>query len=153
MLNILPMEEHHLEAVEAIERACFSLPWSIDAFREELNAPNAVYLVAVSGSAVLGYGGMRSAAGEFYIDNIGVAPAHRRQGAGRAIVTHLIEQAREAGGLFLSLEVRPSNTPAIRMYEQLGFALAGRRRDFYQKPREDGLIYTLTFTKGEDTPC
>lgn len=152
-MDILPMEERHLDTVEAIEQSCFSLPWSIDAFREELAAPNAVYLVAVSGGAVLGYGGMRSAAGEFYIDNIAVSPAHRRLGVGRAIVTRLIEQARGAGGLFLSLEVRPSNAPAIRLYEQLGFSLAGRRRNFYQKPQEDGLIYTLTFTKGEDTPC
>lgn len=148
---IVPMEERHLPEVEAIERACFSLPWSLDAFHEELQNPDAVYVVAELDGHVAGYGGMRGAAGEFYIDNIAVSPDHRRQGIGRAIVSHLIGSARSAGGQFISLEVRPSNAPAIALYEQLGFKKAGLRRNFYERPREDGLIYTLNFK--EDGPC
>lgn len=144
-VDIVPMAERHLQEVEAIEQACFSMPWSMEAFREELGNPLAVYVVAERGGQAIGYGGMRGAAGEFYIDNIAVAPGHRRLGAGRAIVSHLAEAARSAGGLFISLEVRRSNAPAIALYEQLGFKRAGLRRDFYERPREDGLIYTLTF--------
>lgn len=144
-VNVAPMAERHLPEVEAIEQACFSMPWSLDAFREELQNPAAVYVVAEQLGQVIGYGGMRGAAGEFYIDNIAVSPGHRRLGAGRAIVSRLIETARSAGGLFISLEVRPSNAPAIALYEQLGFKKAGLRRDFYERPKEDGLIYTLTF--------
>lgn len=149
--RIVPMEERHLPGAAAIEEACFSLPWSIDAFREELRNPGAVYAAAESGGRVVGYGGMRGAAGEFYIDNIAVAPERRRKGTGRALMDYLIAAAKGAGGEFISLEVRPSNAPAIALYESLGFKKAGLRRDFYQKPREDGLIYTLFFK--EDAEC
>lgn len=148
-VRVVPMREDHLPEVEAIEQACFSVPWSLEAFREELENPVAVYVAAQLAGRVIGYGGMRGAGGEFYIDNIAVSPEYRRRGAGRAVVSRLIESARNSGGRFISLEVRPSNAPAIALYEQLGFKQAGIRRDFYERPREDGLIYTLTFKENE----
>ncbi len=151
--RIVPMEERHLGDVAAIENACFSLPWSLEAFREELINPSAVYAAAELSGHAVGYGGMRHAAGEFYIDNIAVSPDHRRKGIARQIMSYLIGCARQMGGSFISLEVRPSNAPAIALYESLGFKRAGLRRDFYEKPREDGLIYTLDFEQKEDRPC
>lgn len=142
-MEIQPMSPHHIEAVSSIEQACFSLPWSPDAFLAELEAPNAIYLVAIEGGVVLGYGGMRFAAGEFYIDNIAAAPFYRRQGVGRAITSCLVRHARDLGGEFISLEVRPSNLAAKSLYLGLGFRPAGLRKNFYQKPTEDGLIMTL----------
>lgn len=109
----------------------------------------AVYVAAELQGRVAGYGGMRHAAGEYYIDNIAVAPGSRRRGIGRQIMSYLVGYAGKHGGLFVSLEVRPSNAPAIALYESLGFKKAGLRRDFYEKPREDGLIYTLTFKEEE----
>lgn len=147
--RIVPMEPGHLHEVEAIERACFSMPWSLDSFKEELINPNAVYAAAELEGRVAGYGGMRHAAGEYYIDNIAVAPDKRRQGIGRQIMSYLVGYAKKHGGEFVSLEVRPSNAPAIALYESLGFKRAGLRRDFYEKPREDGLIYTLSFKENE----
>lgn len=149
--RIVPMEERHLPGAAAIEEACFSMPWSIDAFRDELHNPGAVYAAAEAGGKTVGYGGMRGAAGEFYIDNIAVSPEYRRRGIGRALTAYLIAAAKKAGSEFISLEVRPSNAPAIALYESLGFKKAGLRRDFYQKPREDGLIYTIFFK--EDSEC
>ncbi len=147
--RIVPMELGHLPQVEAIERECFSLPWSMESFKEELINPLAVYVAAELQGRVAGYGGMRNAAGEYYIDNIAVAPGSRRRGIGRQIMSYLVGYAGKHGGLFVSLEVRPSNAPAIALYESLGFKKAGLRRDFYEKPREDGLIYTLTFKEEE----
>lgn len=158
-MNVVPMKEEHLEQVAAIEEACFSLPWSLEAFREELSQENAVYLAALWEDRVIGYGGMRHAAGEFYVDNIAVSPLFRRRGAGEAVLTELIARAAGLGGEFISLEVRPSNEPAIRLYEKLGFLRVGRRKDFYERPREDGLIYTRAFCekdrehKGEGELC
>ena len=60
-------------------------------------------------------------------------------------VAALIEKARENGGVFITLEVRTSNLPAIAMYRSLGFTEAGVRRNFYTEPREDALIFTLSF--------
>ena len=51
--------------------------------------------------------------------------------------------AKQNGCSFISLEVRPSNTGAIALYQKFGFAEAGRRKRFYRNPDEDGLILTL----------
>ena len=149
-MTIVPMTAGHLDQTAAIEAQCFSLPWSRQAFAEELAAPNAVYLVCQEGGLVLGYGGMRHAAGEFYVDNIAVSPAHRRQGVGRAVTKALIARARELGSSFLSLEVRPSNEAAIQLYYKHGFAQVGRRKDYYQDPKEDAIIMTLEFEHGTE---
>ena len=80
------MTEQDLDQVAALEQACFSLPWSREAFAQELAAENAVYLVAREDGQVVGYGGMRFVLDEFYVDNIAVAAQRRRQGVGRALV-------------------------------------------------------------------
>ena len=149
-MRILPMTEEHLDRVAELEAQCFSLPWSRQAFLEELSAENAVYLVCLDGAGeLLGYGGMRHAAGEFYVDNIAVAPERRRQGVGRALLSARGDRARALGGSFLSLEVRPSNQGAVALYTQLGLKPAGLRKNFYDCPKEDGLIMTISFTQEE----
>lgn len=145
-MEIVPMRSCHLEAISQLERLCFSSPWSIQALSEELSNPNALYLVAMDERNAAGYGGMRFAADEFYVDNIAVFPEYRRQGIGREITSALIHEVRRRKGLFLSLEVRPSNLPAIELYLQLGFRPEGRRKNFYVKPAEDALILTLRFS-------
>lgn len=142
MIEVAAMTEGDLDQVEAIERACFSQPWSRGAFEEELAAENAVYLVAREGERVLGYGGMRYALDEYYVDNIAVDPARRRRGIGRALVGALAERARAGGGAFITLEVRESNAGAIALYRGQGFAAVGKRRGFYEEPREDALLMT-----------
>lgn len=142
-MNVIPMAPEHLDALAALERACFPRPWSREALEEELHNPAACFLVAVEGDRVLGYGGMHCAAGECYVDNIAVDPACRRQGVGTALVTALREAARARGGEFLSLEVRPSNTGAVALYTGLGFQSVGRRKNFYTQPVEDALLLTL----------
>ena len=100
---------------------------------------------AVAEDEVLGYGGMHTVLGESYVDNIAVFPEFRGHGVGRTLMAALIEKARENGGVFITLEVRASNLPAIAMYRSLGFTEAGVRRNFYTEPREDALIFTLSF--------
>lgn len=136
------MAAEHLDALAELERRCFSVPWSRNALAEELENPSACFLVAVEGGEILGYGGMHCACGQGYADNIAVFPMHRRKGVGRAIVTALVEEVRRRQGEFLSLEVRPSNVAAVALYGSLGFEVAGRRRNFYSSPLEDGLIMT-----------
>ena len=63
---------------------------------------------------VLGYGGMHTVLGESYVDNIAVFPEFRGHDVGRTLMAALIEKARENGGVFITLEVRTSNLPAIR---------------------------------------
>lgn len=142
-MKITAMAPEHLDSAAQLERLCFSAPWSRTALEEELENPNAVYLAATEGGRVVGYGGMRSAAGEYYIDNIAVSPEHRRQGIGRALVAALIERARQEHGSFITLEARASNLGAAALYRGLGFKEMGRRPGFYSHPVEDALIMTL----------
>lgn len=145
-MEIIRMQTDHTAKLAELEKLCFSEPWSEKALLEEIDNPAAYFVAAVEGEEILGYGGMHTVLGESYIDNIAVFPQHRGRGAGRAVTRALIEKAKENGGVFITLEVRASNTPAIGLYTALGFEKAGVRRRFYTNPEEDGLIMTLSFT-------
>ena len=138
--EIVPMAEAHVAAVAALERCCFSAPWSEQSVREELSNPLSLWLVALDGAQVVGYVGSQTVLGEADMMNLAVATSHRRQGIGMALVNALVSalQAREATSL--TLEVRASNEAAIGLYLQAGFAQVGRRPRYYTKPTEDALI-------------
>lgn len=142
-MKIVPMEECHLDELARLEQECFSHPWSRQALAEELSNSAAVFLVAVEGEAVAGYAGMHVVCGEGYIDNIAVFSHARRKGVGRGLVQALIEWMGQHDGLFLTLEVRPSNEAAVLLYRSVGFEEAGRRKGFYEDPKEDALLLTL----------
>lgn len=143
-MKIRPMSQNHLEQVASLEVCCFSKPWSREALKEELENPQAVFLVAEENGEVLGYVGMHVVFGEGYMDNLAVFPHARRKGVGRELVETLIVWLKQHDGLFLTLEVRLSNQAAISLYQSLGFEEAGRRPRFYQEPVEDALLMTLT---------
>ena len=77
------------------------------------------------------------------LDNIAVAPAYRRQGVAAALIETLLRRARELSLACVMLEVRQSNAPAIALYESFGFAPVGKRKGYYEKPREDAVLMTL----------
>ncbi len=137
---IVPMQEPHLAAVAALERLCFSLPWSEDALRTELDNPRARFLVALDGHTVVGYMGMHIVLDEGAVTNIAVDPSRRREGIARTLLRH---QAALGGVTRITLEVRTSNTAARALYEQEGFVLDGMRPRFYERPTEDAALYSL----------
>jgi ribosomal-protein-alanine N-acetyltransferase len=83
---------------------------------------------------------------EWEIENVIVEERHRRRGVGSSLVRELLAEARNAGALSVILEVRESNRPARRLYESIGFRLEGRRKNYYQDPAEDALLYRTTIT-------
>lgn len=141
------MDEGHISSIAKIERQCFSKPWSENAIAAELSNDSAHFYVATIGGDTVGYIGMHCAADECYIANVGVAESFRGQGIGTSLVNYAIERAREMKMSFISLEVRPSNTTAVGIYERFGFERVGLRKNFYSEPKEDGLIMTLYFNK------
>ncbi|MBO5254128.1 MAG: ribosomal protein S18-alanine N-acetyltransferase [Clostridia bacterium] len=141
------MRAEHTARLAELEKICFSEPWSEKALLEETENPAAFFVAAVDGSEVLGYGGMHTVLGESYIDNIAVFPEHRGRGVGRAVTMALVEKAKTDGGVFITLEVRASNLPAITLYRSLGFESAGVRKRFYTEPEEDAVIMTLSFSE------
>lgn len=144
MIELVAFSVRHVPFAARLEEICFSSPWSEAALVEEIGNPDAYFLAAEEDGVFLGYAGMHTPCGDCYVDNIAVEPSARRRGVGEALVRGLIEHARAIGGAFISLEVRPSNTAARHLYEKLGFSLAGRRKNFYMHPTEDGLILTKT---------
>lgn len=146
-MKILPMKQEHAAAAAELERLCFAKPWSEESLREECENPNAVFLAAVADDELLGYCGMHTVLDECYMDNVAVSPEHRREGIGRALVLALCEEAGQRGAAFLTLEVRPTNEAAVRLYQSLGFAEVGRRKNFYTAPVEDALLMTKNFSR------
>ena len=84
----------HIPQIAALERLCFSEPWSEKSLSEEIENPAAYFIAAVENGAVLGYAGMHTVLGESYVDNIAVLPAHRGRGIGRALTAALVGHAR-----------------------------------------------------------
>ncbi|MDD6189711.1 MAG: ribosomal protein S18-alanine N-acetyltransferase [Clostridiales bacterium] len=144
---LVRLTEALIPQMEELERICFSMPWSAEMIRSELENPSCLYLAALEGDTLVGYIGVQTVLDEGYINNVAVRPEYRRRGIASALISLLIEQAREIGLAFLTLEVRASNDAAITLYEKLGFSPVGRRRNYYEKPREDAILMTIFFTK------
>ena len=141
--RIIDTTETQLEQIEAIEQQCFSCPWTPDQLRSQLSDDRHVFLAAVEESgAVLGYVGMMFVLDEGYISNVAVAPAHRRQGVADALISALITRAEELGLAFVTLEVRAGNEPAKALYAKHGFIPVGRRKNYYDLPKEDAILMT-----------
>lgn len=143
--TLVPMDRSHLAGVAELERLCFAAPWSEAMLAEELYNDTASFIVAEGeDGAVLGYVGLHVILDEGYIDNVAVRPDCRRQGIADRLLDVFCRFGEEKLA-FLTLEVRPSNTAAVALYRKHGFQEAGRRRDYYENPREDALLLTREF--------
>lgn len=140
------MTADHLDAAAELERICFSAPWSRNMLAEELENDCSAFLVALDddGRAV-GYAGVQVVLDEGYITNVAVRPDCRRNGIAQKLLQVFIDFAQAHHLAFLTLEVRASNTAAVLLYGKMGFRGAGRRRNYYEHPREDAVIMTRTF--------
>ncbi len=148
-MRILPMDKSHLPAIAALERQCFSAPWTQHMLEEELYNPCACFLVAEDEEGIfLGYAGLHVAIDEGYMDNIAVEPSQRGKGVGSALLETFLAFGRE-NLAFLTLEVRPSNQQAVKFYQHHGFQEAGRRKSYYRDPVEDALLLTVYFRNQE----
>ena len=132
-----------LPQVVAIERRAFPTPWSLAMFVLELSKPAGVCLAAFEDDEMVGYLICSRYDTVWHLMNISVDPSRRRQGIATALLTSLIERIGDPASQ-LTLEVRPSNGGAIRLYERFGFRSAGVRRRYYQDNGEDALIMWRT---------
>ena len=139
-MEIVPMTRQHVAQVAALEKLCFSAPWSEDSVAGVLENSLSVWLICEDRGKVLGYVGSQTVLDETDMMNIAVLPEARRAGIGERLILSLIELLKDRGSRSLTLEVRASNTPAISLYEKLGFLQVGRRPNYYRSPREDALI-------------
>lgn len=139
-MNITQMNEAHVAQVAALEKLCFSDPWSETSVASELDNPLSLWLIAEEEGTVLGYVGSQTVLDETDMMNIAVQPDCRRRGIAAALIGELVNQLREHGSHVLRLEVRESNVPAIALYESMGFTQLGLRKNYYRNPKENALI-------------
>lgn len=141
---IRPMSESDVSDVIAVERASYQFPWSEGIFRDCLRVGYVCRAVTI-GEQLIGYGVMSVGAGEAHILNLCVGELYRCRGVGKRLLRYLIERATASGMSEAFLEVRPSNTAAIRLYLSIGFEQVGMRRGYYQAVggREDAAVLKL----------
>ena len=146
-MQFLLMHEGHLPAVMDIEERAYPWPWTLGMFRDSLSSGYLCHVLVDAGQ-LLGYTIIYVAVGECHILNICVEPEKHGLGLGRMLLRHALECAIDHGAEQTFLEVRPTNAPAIRLYESMGFAQIGVRKDYYPagEQREDALVYQLDLT-------
>ena len=152
-VRIVPMTAEHLDEVAALERECFSTPWSRNMLAEELENACSAFLVALDADdgSVVGYAGLLAVADEGCITKMAVRPDCRRGGVAGQLLDVFIRFAEGSGLAFLTLEVRAGNYPAIALYGSRGFRGVGRRRNYYEHPKEDAVIMTREFAPAAET--
>ncbi len=134
--------------VHVLEMKCFSVPWSMEAFAEEITSNKlAHYMVLEEDGVIRAYGGFWVIVDEAHITNIAVDPNLRQRGLGKALVGAMMHAIADMQIERVTLEVRSSNLPAIRLYEGFGFTRAGVRPNYYQEPKEDAIIMWLDLSE------
>ena len=120
--------------------ACFADPWSREALEEACRQEAYIQTGAFLQSGLIGYAGLKMVLDEADVTNICVHPDRRLSGIGKALLGQLLSMAEDRGIGRIYLEVRASNQAAIHMYREAGFKETGKRRGFYERPKEDALL-------------
>jgi len=150
-ISIVDVLPEYISAVADIEKKCFSMPWSEEQLKTQLKDDRHEFIAAISDNGeVLGYVGMMYVLDEGYISNVAVSPEHRRNGIADQIIATLCNICEELKLSFVTLEVRAGNQPAISLYSKHGFVPVGRRKNYYDLPKEDAILMTKFLNRGAE---
>lgn len=146
MTIIRAMQQKDIEGVMAIEEVVCDFPWTYSIFSDCMKVGYSCWVLEDQ-EEIAGYGLLSVAANEGHILNLCIKPERQRQGLGRRMMQHLIEQAKKLEAQSVYLEVRVSNHGAFDLYQKLGFSVIGHRKDYYPHidGREDALVLELIF--------
>ncbi|MBJ7307449.1 MAG: ribosomal protein S18-alanine N-acetyltransferase [Acidimicrobiia bacterium] len=147
---IMTMRRRHLRNVLRIEEKTSTTPWSLGLFLAEVRREEREYLVALSGSRVVGFAGLLYVVGEGHITTVAVDPDKQGGRIGTRLMLVLARRAIVHGADSVTLEVRASNARALALYRRFGFAPSGVRKDYYKDPTEDALVL---WAHDVDTPA
>ena len=148
---IRPLQPEDLDRVMAIEEAAYPWPWTRGIFSECLRVGYGCYGL-LDGGELVAYVVFNWGAGETHLLNLCVDPARQRSGMGQLLLEFAIERTRQLGCEAMFLEVRPSNPAAIALYRRRGFAVIGRRPDYYRSDagREDAIVMRLSLEGADE---
>ena len=147
MIHFRTLLPEDAEGVARVECESFPTPWSREDFWREASNDFACYIVVLADEAIIGFGGCWISFEEAQVTNIALTASQRGRGLGKVLMEKLMRAAAERGAERMTLEVRPSNTPALRLYEGLGFAVIGVRKKYYQDNDEDAILMWHTKLK------
>lgn len=141
-IHIAPLRLEEIPEVAEIENLSFPTPWSLSSFRHEMteNPYATLFGVRLVRGPLVGFGCVWAIDQELKINNLAIHPRWRGQGLGGRLLRALLEFGAGEGCVEATLEVRPSNAPALRMYTRAGFRVIGRRRGYYSDTHEDALV-------------
>ena len=140
MIEFRLMKQSDADEIAAIEEITFAIPWSREDFWREAVNENAVYVVATIDDKLVAYAGAWISFEEAQVMNVAVHPEYRGKGFGTKLFSQLIDEVKSRGATAITLEVRPSNEAAIKLYEKFGLKSVGRRKGYYIDNGEDALI-------------
>ena len=131
-----------LEGILEVEAESFTNPWTRDMYAWELQNRSVCHILVVRTEEcpVAGFCAFWLVFDEIHINNLAMRPRFRALGIGTGLLHRVLAEARDLGARRAMLEVRASNEGARRLYERLGFYVAGTRRNYYSNPVEDALI-------------
>ena len=145
LVTITPDNLHlYLDDILIIECASFSSPWSSNAFEDEAGSDVSTFLALLLDGKTAAYVCFRMIHNEVQLVNLAVDPACRRMGLARCLLDRMVAFGLESEMSKVCLEVRPSNAPALELYDNFGFRRTGRRPGYYPDNLEDALVMTLT---------
>ena len=151
-LLILPATINDINEIWEIEKLSFSVPWTREALGMEIvkNKCAKYYAAKNYEGKLIGYGGFWVIVDQAHITNVAVHPQYRRHGVGEAVMRHMLKQAYKLGLKDMTLEVRESNAPAIKLYKKLGFIECGVRKKYYSDNNENAIImWKFNIGKGD----
>jgi ribosomal protein S18 acetylase RimI-like enzyme len=140
--KISPATAAAIPFILSIQHACASAAqWKHEDYATAIAQPDRLVLIAEKDSKIFGFVVAYTGIPEWELENIAVAPDVRRCGVGHALITALIERARQGGATEIRQEIRESSTAAQKLGLSAGFIQEGRRPDYYRDPVEDALLF------------
>lgn len=143
--NIRLASEADFFEISKIEKQCFSLPWSKNAVSQFAKSPNNIIIVCEKSGEICGYITASIVIDEVQIANVAVKENFRNMHIASFLLQKLIDISKGKNCISVTLEVRQSNIPAIKLYEKFGFSKVGERKNFYKNPTENAYLLTLNF--------
>ncbi len=137
---IRAMTAADVDTVVAIEAESFTTPWQADTFQTLLDRDTVEMRVLEEDGAVVGYAVVWCILDQGELANIAIAPSRQGRGLAVQLLGHVMTLAASRGVLSMYLEVRVSNTRATALYQRFGFERVGRRKNYYDQPKEDAYL-------------
>ena len=127
------------EKIHALEKECFSDPWSITSIENQLSTEQTIFIIYEENGEAAGFVLGTQVCGEAELYRIAVSGKFRRRGLGERLLADFLEQCRKRGAEKVFLEVRSRNFPAISLYEKAGFEKIAVRKGYYGD--DDAVIF------------